>query len=241
SSEPCRKASSAGRCGTAASTSTRCSGRCSRKIGATIGCRQGPGCIDEAPAASSPCVRRRRCRPRHGAVLRRSSPHSFRPAAALRGAARALVVAVVALGTVLFFAGLPHIHFGQPLLFAALLVLSSLSASLKVSLPLTASGSTMSVSYAVDFASLLLLGPHETMLIAAGSAVCQSNFNSKDRNPPHRILFNIASLVITVQAAGLAFNVFGAGDAAATLSGMARPLVAAATVYFLFNTGLVAA
>src|SRR5205823_616129 len=57
----------------------------------------------------------------------------------------------------------------------------------------------------------------------------------------HRILFNIASLVITVQAAGLAFNVFGAGDAAATLSGMARPLVAAATVYFLFNTGLVAA
>jgi len=156
-------------------------------------------------------------------------------------AARAYVVAVVALGTVLFFAGLPHIHFGQPLLFAALLVLSSLSASLKVSLPLTASGSTMSVSYAVDFASLLLLGPHETMLIAAGSAVCQSNFNSKDRNPPHRILFNIASLVITVQAAGLAFNVFGAGDAAATLSGMARPLVAAATVYFLFNTGLVAA
>ncbi|PYQ83648.1 MAG: hypothetical protein DMG03_12930 [Acidobacteria bacterium] len=37
-------------------------------------------------------------------------------------AARAYVVAVVALGTVLFFAGLPHIHFGQPLLFAALLV-----------------------------------------------------------------------------------------------------------------------
>ena len=33
----------------------------------------------------------------------------------------------------------------------------------------TTSGSTMSVSYAVDFASLLLLGPHETMLVAAAA------------------------------------------------------------------------
>src|SRR5262249_25279853 len=156
----------------------------------------------------------------------------------LPAAARAYVAAVVALGTMLFVAGVPHIHFDQPLLFAALLVLSSLSASLKVPLPLTASGSTMSVSYAVDFASLLLLGPHETMLIAAGSAACQSHSNAKNRTPPHRTLFNIASLVITVQAAGFAFNAFGTPEAAITLSGTARPLVAAATVYFLFNTGL---
>src|SRR5207249_4675002 len=156
---------------------------------------------------------------------------------------RAYVVAVVALGTVLFFAGLPHIHFGQPLLFAALLVLSSLSASLKVSLPLTASGSTMSVSYAVDFASLLLLGPHETMLVAAGSAFSQCSLNNKERNALHRTLFSIASLVITVQGAGLAFHLLG-GTAASMPSmatrELARPLVAAATVYFLLNTGLVA-
>ena len=40
-----------------------------------------------------------------------------------------------------------------------LLVLSSATAALKVYLPLTTSGSTMSVSYAVDFASLLLHRP----------------------------------------------------------------------------------
>ena len=36
--------------------------------------------------------------------------------------------------------------------------------------------STMSVSYAVDFASLLLLGPNETMLVAAASAFSQCTF-----------------------------------------------------------------
>ena len=41
----------------------------------------------------------------------------------------------------------------------------------------------MSVSYAVDFASLLLLGPHDTMLVAAGSAFSQCHLNSKERNP----------------------------------------------------------
>ena len=68
-------------------------------------------------------------------------------------------------------------------MFLTLLFLSSASAALKVQLPLTTSGSTMSVSYAVDFASLLLLGPHETMLVAAGSAFSQCHLNSKDRNP----------------------------------------------------------
>ena len=69
--------------------------------------------------------------------------------------------AVIAIGLTLFV-GLPA---GGAVRSAAALprrccVLSSMSASLKVYLPLTTSGSTMSVSYAVDFASLLLLGPH---------------------------------------------------------------------------------
>jgi diguanylate cyclase (GGDEF)-like protein/putative nucleotidyltransferase with HDIG domain len=156
-------------------------------------------------------------------------------------AAHHYVAAVIAIGVTLFAVCLPMATFDQPVLFVALLVLSSMSASLKVYLPLTTSGSTMSVSYAVDFASLLLLGPHITMLVAAGSAFSQCHLNSKERNPIYRTLFSVASLVITVQGTGLAFHVLG-GDAHThmTLSAMARPLVAAATVYFLLNTGLVA-
>ena len=150
------------------------------------------------------------------------------------------VGAIIAIGLALMAVRLPDITFAQPVLFIALLVLSSMTAALKVHLPLTTSGSTMSVSYAVDFASLLLLGPHETMLVAAGSAFSQCYLNSKERNPIHRTLFSVASLVITVQASGLAFHLLGGTGAAMTIDALAKPLVGAATVYFLLNTGLVA-
>ncbi|HMD33686.1 MAG TPA: HD domain-containing phosphohydrolase, partial [Vicinamibacterales bacterium] len=153
--------------------------------------------------------------------------------------ARAFVIATIVAGTGVFVLLVPHIQFDQPVLFLGLLLLSSISAAMKVSLPLTSSGSTMSVSYAVDFASLLMLGPDETMIVAASSAFSQCYLNSKERNPLYRTLFSMSSLVLTVQVAGLAFALAG-GAPGASLGSLARPLVAAATVYFILNTGLVA-
>src|SRR5262245_34098149 len=154
-------------------------------------------------------------------------------------AARLYVAGVIVISVALLLVSVPQAKFQQPLLFIALVVLSSATAALKVHLPLTTGGSTMSVSYAVDFASLLLLGPNETMLVAAGSAFSQCNLNRKERNPFYRTAFSAASLVITVHAAGLAFTTLG-GTASQTPLTVARPLVGAATVYFLLNTGLVA-
>ncbi len=154
--------------------------------------------------------------------------------------ARAYVAAVLAIGTALFAVCLPQVTFHHPVLFVALFVLSSVTAALKVSLPLTSSGSTMSVSYAVDFAALLLLGPHETMLVAAGSAFSQCQFNTKEGNPIHRTLFSMASLVITVQGAGLVFQWLGGSTHPMPLAEIAKPLVGAATTYFLLNTGQIA-
>ena len=155
-------------------------------------------------------------------------------------AARLYVATVIFAGVSLFAVCAPHMQFQQPLLFMALLVLSSASAALKVHLPLTAGKSTMSVSYAVDFASLLLLGPHETMLVAAGSALSQCTQNRKDPNPLYRTLFSIASLVITIQSAGLVFAALGGTRVDMSLAAIARPLIGAATAAFLVNTGLVA-
>src|SRR5205809_5129832 len=143
--------------------------------------------------------------------------------------ARLYVTAVITGGVILLLVCLPEATFNQPVLFLALFVLSSMSAALKVYLPLTTSGSTMSVSHAVDFASLLLLGPHDTMLVAAGSAFSQCHLNSKERNPLHRTLFSVASLVITVQGSGLAFALLGGTGSAMPLATLARPLVGAAT------------
>ena len=72
-------------------------------------------------------------------------------------AARLFVGAVLAAGAVVFTVFAPH-TLNKPGLFFALLLCSSLASAFKVALPLAKSGSTMSVSYAVDFASLLLLG-----------------------------------------------------------------------------------
>ena len=153
---------------------------------------------------------------------------------------RAYVTLVVLAGGLFLAGGAVHARFANPTLFLALLVLSSLAAVLKVTLPLTASGSTMSVSYAVDFASLLLIGPEETMFVAACSALSQCLVNRKVQNPVHRTLFSMASLIVTVQGAGFALRLLG-NPGSHDLTALAGPLVGAATVYFLVNTGLIAA
>src|SRR5262249_28246527 len=104
----------------------------------------------------------------------------------------------------------------------------------------TASGSTMSVSYIADFAALLLLGPHETMVVATGGVLCQCLINGRERNPLHRTLFSVASLIITVEGAGLAFLALGGSFHETPLVATPLPLFGAAATYFLLNSGLIA-
>jgi putative nucleotidyltransferase with HDIG domain len=109
-------------------------------------------------------------------------------------------------------------------------------------LPLAKSGSSMSVSYAVDFAALILLGPHETMLISVTSAWTQCTVRVKQQNELYRTLFSMACLAITVQAASAAFQLLGGvpGVLGHDLAAIAKPLLGAATVYFICNTLLIA-
>ena len=157
----------------------------------------------------------------------------------LTPAARVYVVAIVAIAAATLFSRVPWMHFEQPGLFVALLLVSSASAAMKITLPLTTNVSTMSVSYAIDFASLLLLGVDQTMLIAAASALSQCVLNNRDNQPLHRTLFSMATLVVTVAGAGYAFMLLSA-PGPDPVTAVARPLVGAATVYFLLNTGLIA-
>ncbi len=155
--------------------------------------------------------------------------------------ARLFVAAVLAAGALTLIAFAPH-AIANPVLFAFLLTCSSLASALKVNLPLASSGSTMSVSYAVDFAALLLLGADETMIVAAGSAWSQCTFRTQTRSAPYRTLFSMASLVLTVKAAGWAYSLLGGAPApqVSALLAIPKPLVGAATVYFVFNTGFIA-
>jgi diguanylate cyclase (GGDEF)-like protein/putative nucleotidyltransferase with HDIG domain len=156
-------------------------------------------------------------------------------------AARLYVGAVLAAGAIVLVVYAPR-TLSDPALFVALLLFSSLASALKVNLPLTKSGSSMSVSYAVDFASLLLLGADATMLVAAASAWSQCTFRMNTRNPPYRTLYSMASLVLTVKAAGLVYVAFHGTPPGAPFSlwDIPKPLVGAATAYFVCNTAFVA-
>src|SRR5438552_1912554 len=78
------------------------------------------------------------------------------------------------------------------------------------------------------------------MVVAVASAFCQSHVNTKDRNPLYRTIFNMAALVLTVQGAGLAL-LWLTDPSADAVSMIARPLVGAATTYFVLNPAMSAA
>ena len=88
----------------------------------------------------------------------------------------------------------------RSVLFAVLLVCSSVASALKVNLPLAGAGSTMSVSYAVDFASLLLLGADADDARRGDERVEPVHVPRESAAGAYRTLFSMASLVLTVKA-----------------------------------------
>jgi PAS domain S-box-containing protein len=149
--------------------------------------------------------------------------------------ARWYIVAVIVLGALTFGLLLRHATFEPVLPLAALVLLSAVTAAFKMQFPI-ASGSNMSVSYVVDIAALILRGPHATMIVGAASAWSQTTFNARSgSNPLYRTLFNMACVVLTVQAAGQVYQRLG-GTATPSLQSTPLPLAGMALTYFLCNT-----
>jgi diguanylate cyclase (GGDEF)-like protein/putative nucleotidyltransferase with HDIG domain len=149
---------------------------------------------------------------------------------------RVYTATMIGLGSGLMLAYLPAAPLVDPVLFFVLLVLSSLTAIFKVSLPLTRRGSSMSVSHAVDFAALLLLGPSEAMVIGAASAWSRCTLTMHEPDPPHRTFVTMASVVISVQVAGQLYLTLGGRSSGFGLPAAAVPLVSAAASYYIVNT-----
>jgi diguanylate cyclase (GGDEF)-like protein/putative nucleotidyltransferase with HDIG domain len=150
------------------------------------------------------------------------------------------VYAVIALGAVVMANALSSLHFSEPGLFAALFVLSVITSALKVDMPLGAGTSCISLSYVVDFAALLLFGPGPTMLIAVTSGWSQCTLRMQERNPVYKTLFSMATLAVSVAAAGATYTWLG-GTYGSLPAAPLQPLMAAAMIYFLVNSLAVAA
>jgi hypothetical protein len=80
------------------------------------------------------------------------------------------------------------------------------------------------------------------MIVAVASAFCQCHVNvgTREKTPVYRTIFSMAALVLTVQGAGVALSLLTDPTASENVATIARPLVGAATVYFVCNTALIA-
>ncbi len=144
------------------------------------------------------------------------------------------ILGIIACGAVTLIVFLPRAALTPIVPLALLTLLSSLTSAFKIQFPI-ASGSNMSVSYVVDIAALILRGPHATMLVGAASGWSQTTLNAKTANPLYRTLFNMALLVLTVQASGQVYERLG-GTALPNPAATAIPLAGMALTYFFVNT-----
>lgn len=155
-------------------------------------------------------------------------------------AAQLYVTAVIIVGAGAAVAFFPRVS-PPPILFAALLACSCLTASWKVNLPISlVSGSTLSLSHAANLMALLILGPNSAILVAIAGAWTQCTFNVRRTYPWYRTVFSMAAEAITVAATGVAYTSLGGAVPPIDVIALSKPLAGAIAMYFVVNTGLVA-
>jgi diguanylate cyclase (GGDEF)-like protein/PAS domain S-box-containing protein len=150
--------------------------------------------------------------------------------------AQAFIFAVAACGSgalVLSAADLPLDRWPELALFVGLCAVAQL-----MPVPLFSS-SSVSVAFAVTFASLVYLGPAAAVWVNLGSGLVMC-FRPK-RKPLEKMAFNVGALALTAFAAGRLFAVLG-GTSRSVLSDWALlpPSLIAIVAYFLLNSGLLA-
>jgi hypothetical protein len=110
----------------------------------------------------------------------------------------------------------------------------------KLRLPLAHGNSTISMAFAVDFVALLTVGADVAMTIAAAGVLVQCLTRVRRRQPLYRTAFSVATIVISVQAAGLMWTALGGSITEFGVSTTIVPLAAMTVAYFAVDAGLVA-
>jgi diguanylate cyclase (GGDEF)-like protein/PAS domain S-box-containing protein len=111
--------------------------------------------------------------------------------------------AVVLLG----FLGWPQPE--RVLEFSALIVAAILTAVLTVQRPAAEDRGMMPLAFVIHCASLLLFGPHVTMIVVAAGAVAYVLADSQRSRPPERTLLAAVATGAAIQAAGVVHGVLG--------------------------------
>jgi len=154
--------------------------------------------------------------------------------------ARVYVAVVCAAGLAVIAGAIAGSAGTEPLVLAALLALSLVASLAKVQIAVPGSGATLTACHIIDLLALLMCGADAAILVTAWSGWTQCIFRSRRPTPLHQTAFSVAALAISMSAAGLIYGALG-GESVHWSSLPLKPFAAAGTVFFLFNSGLVAA
>lgn len=160
---------------------------------------------------------------------------------ALSPVARSYVAAVSTSGGLAIAISAMRTDGHHSIIFAILLCLSLAASIAKINIPVPGSDSSLTVCHVIDYVALIVCGPSAAVLVAAWGGWTQCTFKSTARNPLHQVVFSVASLGLAMWAAGETYRWLGGQP---WLSGQVprfEVLAAAATAFFLLNSGLVAA
>jgi len=155
--------------------------------------------------------------------------------------ARVYVLTVMAGGALAIGLSVSQGAFARPLLLVSFVAASIAVHSLKVTMQAGATGSTISMGFAVSYASLLVLGAPATVWASAAGGWAQCNLNTKSPNPWYRTLFTMAALAISIEAAAQVLAWTGGRYLDGPADVVIPSIAASAIVYFFVNSVLVAA
>jgi len=153
-------------------------------------------------------------------------------------AARTYILAVIAAGVLLAAWSAVLGPLGRPMWFIALLLASIFIHTVKIEL--TGSASTFSISYAVSFGALLLLGAKGAIWIVMAGAWAQCSVNVKVRNPWYQTAFSASVLASSMAAAAVVLRATGGAAVDGPADVVIPSIMTASLAYFLTNSLLMA-
>ncbi len=147
---------------------------------------------------------------------------------------KALLTSIILIGTVIIFFSIMEVvaAFTFSIIFFVILVF--FSEELSVPLPREGSG-YVSVSYALDLASIIIFGPLIGAFIASLGTVSTKQW----KLPWYVIAFNFFQIAVVAFLAGITFEATGGTFGYIYIPDEIIPLICASAIYFLLNTILV--
>jgi diguanylate cyclase (GGDEF)-like protein/PAS domain S-box-containing protein len=125
---------------------------------------------------------------------------------------------------------------GRTLEFCVLILAAILTSALAHRAPITENRATLPVSFVIDLSSLLLFGPHPTMLVAGAAIVTEGLADSEQTHPPRRMVVNALTAMLAWQAAGLAHWALGGTVGHFLWPAQGVPIAAAVVAYCCVRT-----